>query len=437
MSSSSKGICAAWQQSLYSSDGCDDQYPFARDNLYMKIFSKDTITLSVLGLLILFLATPAIAGKKAPGGHLNIDTVTVVKGDPDTLLITGEDFDFGDDALIVNLGSIGDLVVTSDSATEIVAELPADLPPGDYLLTVHRNGGQSSGDEYDLTIGLTRALADVCNLYVLTENSEAAPDYCCSILPSAVSPVAYSSPGEYTFKVPAGVTSITVTALGAQGGYSPSSLNYGASVTSVLSTTPCETLTVLVGGQGGEPADIDFNNVELGTAGGLGGFNGGGNGGQGGDSTVRELGARGGYGGGGASEVRRGSDRLVVAGGGGGRGGNAGGAGGDSGSSGGDISDATGGGAGSGGSGGSAGTPNGASGGSVNGGDGGQGSSNVISYGGGGGGGGGYGGGGGGGGGVYASGNGSQGAGGGGGGSLGDTVIDGSNSGDGSVSITF
>lgn len=98
------------------------------------------------------------------------------------------------------------------------------------------------------------------------------------------------------FKVPAGVTQITVLALGAHGAGSPAA--YGGRVHAVIPVTPGETLLVFVGGD---------------ASGTGGGFNGGGNGG--------DEGSYAGTGGGGASDVREGgrelSDRVLVAGGGG------------------------------------------------------------------------------------------------------------------------
>jgi hypothetical protein len=122
-----------------------------------------------------------------------------------------------------------------------------------------------------------------------------------------------------TYTVPAGITSLTVTATGGQGGTSSTtSGNFagglGARVQATLAVTPGETLTLYVGGGGGLVTR---------------GYNGGGSGGS--------SGAGSGGGGGGASDVRRSAtapstslaDRLLVAAGGGGGGfGGTGGAGG-------------------------------------------------------------------------------------------------------------
>jgi Glycine rich protein/Bacterial Ig domain len=111
---------------------------------------------------------------------------------------------------------------------------------------------------------------------------------------------------EQTYIVPAGVSSIRLTAVGAPGGGPQTGLaaGRGAFVSGIVSVTPGQTLYVEVGGTGGAPA---------------GGFNGGGGGGG--------PGGLGAYGGGGASDVRTlpmsagpisSPSRLIVAAGGGG-----------------------------------------------------------------------------------------------------------------------
>jgi hypothetical protein len=129
--------------------------------------------------------------------------------------------------------------------------------------------------------------------------------------------------GEQTYTVPAGVTSVTITAVGAPGGSSQDGVagGDGASVTATVPVTPGQTLYVEVGGSG---ANGPCAGGDTGSA-----FNGGGSSPCGG-------------GGGGASDVRTCSmstctnltpdTRQVVAGGGGGGGytGGSGGQGGDS-----------------------------------------------------------------------------------------------------------
>ncbi len=119
----------------------------------------------------------------------------------------------------------------------------------------------------------------------------------------------FTTPGTYSYVVPAGTARLIVDARGAGGGSSQSS-GYaapggpGGRLKASIAVTPGETLTINVGGTGVST---------------VGGFNGGGNGGNGGSIL--------GGGGGGASDMRRGSaltDRLLTAGGGGGGGGGAG-----------------------------------------------------------------------------------------------------------------
>src|SRR5580658_449784 len=91
--------------------------------------------------------------------------------------------------------------------------------------------------------------------------------------------------GAQDFTVPAGVTKITVVAIGAHGAGSPEA--YGGRVHATVPVKPGEQLVVYVGGNG---------------SGTTGGFNGGGTGGSG------PYG--GGYGGGGASDIREGGSSL-------------------------------------------------------------------------------------------------------------------------------
>lgn len=97
---------------------------------------------------------------KPPGQHLNI-TEVIADCENHTLLIRGEDFDFGH-YLEVTLGELGDISsyceedLESDPQT-ISCDLNSTdtgLPcPGDFLLTVATGIGQSQTDEYDLTLG--------------------------------------------------------------------------------------------------------------------------------------------------------------------------------------------------------------------------------------------------------------------------------------------
>ena len=119
--------------------------------------------------------------------------------------------------------------------------------------------------------------------------------------------------GVQTFRVPAGVTSVTIETYGAQGGAGHSNLvgGKGGYAKGNLSVTPGEVLSLYVGGQGGNANSYSGIGVTV-----PGGYNGGGIGGY--DNSV--PGAKGG-GGGGASDVRNsGGTRVIIAGGGGGSG---------------------------------------------------------------------------------------------------------------------
>jgi hypothetical protein len=142
---------------------------------------------------------------------------------------------------------------------------------------------------------------------------------------SATTLASFGTHGEYAWKVPAGVSKITIDAFGASGGsfiYSIGGVlnvvkgGLGGEARGTFEVKPGETLQIWVGGKGGD----------LSSSGALNGFNGGGGGGANG------------AGGGGASDVRRGSigdtgcaqefpagkcyftDRWIVAAGGGGAG---------------------------------------------------------------------------------------------------------------------
>jgi hypothetical protein len=99
-------------------------------------------------------AIAAAAGPQGPGGHL---TITAVVVDPVTeqIAIAVADGDLGPGLRVELAGSdLGGLC--SVATPELVVcdfSGPGLPPPGDYLLTVAAGGGQSQGDEYDLTIG--------------------------------------------------------------------------------------------------------------------------------------------------------------------------------------------------------------------------------------------------------------------------------------------
>jgi hypothetical protein len=142
-------------------------------------------------------------------------------------------------------------------------------------------------------------------------------------LATVTATTSYTAPGVYSFSVPAGVTSISVTAIGAVGGAScyTSAGGEGASVSATISVVPGELLQVGVGGPGGAPNCSNYVGPGVNMAGGIGG------GGEGGAGVSDELFSGGG--GGGASALARSApspgfqaeSQLIVAGGGGGGGG--------------------------------------------------------------------------------------------------------------------
>src|SRR5438067_6638669 len=105
---------------------------------------------------------------------------------------------------------------------------------------------------------------------------------------------AYSAPGEHPFVVPAGVTSVQVVLVGANGGFGTGNGGgVGATLGATLAVTPGQTLFAEVGGNG--------DNAVNGIAGAPGGPGGGGTGGP---RLFLFSGGAGGGGGGGASDVR-------------------------------------------------------------------------------------------------------------------------------------
>lgn len=124
--------------------------------------------------------------------------------------------------------------------------------------------------------------------------------------------VTYDTPGTYDWVVPADVASATFGVYGARGGASGSSIGgAGGGVVATLALTPGETLQIKVGGAGADAPVV------------VGGQNGGGLAGS--ETCVGSSASCRGGGGGGASDVRRGgtalSDRVLVGGAGGGAGG--------------------------------------------------------------------------------------------------------------------
>ena len=160
-------------------------------------------------------------------------------------------------------------------------------------------GGGGGGSSYAASTSLSTAM----QAGVQAGNGQVTITWSAAPLPAPSGTATFGFTGAtQSFVVPAGVTEVSVAALGAQGdgscGSGPAGL--GGSTTGTIPVTPGETLVVVVGGAGTSCA-------------GPGGFNGGGPGGTGG---------RAGGDGGGASDVRQGgsalANRVIVAGGSGG-----------------------------------------------------------------------------------------------------------------------
>jgi hypothetical protein len=128
----------------------------------------------------------------------------------------------------------------------------------------------------------------------------------------------FTTPGSQPFLVPDGVTRVSIDAFGARGGDALNGIaaNGAEGLATGIAVTPGETLTVVVGGHGG---DGTYGPCVAGSAGSNGGGAGGGCSGS--------FNGEGGGGGGGATEFLRGADALLVAAGGGGAGGDGGTAG--------------------------------------------------------------------------------------------------------------
>ena len=190
---------------------------------------------------------------------------------------------------------------------------------------------QTSGSTYNVTI-TTQPSNQLCQ--VSNGNGTVGSADVTNIQVSCQNWVSYTTPGSYTWVVPAGVSSLSVVATGGGGGggfgFGPnSSGGNAAQVTSTLSVAAGDTVTIYVSGGG------TINN-------GAQSHEGGGGGGLSyvGDATTASFVIAGGGGGGGGGPTMGGTDAN----------------GGDAGSPGGDGLNSTGGGAGSGGTGGAAGS---------------------------------------------------------------------------------
>ena len=101
---------------------------------------------AIVGVLAVLLCS----GVQAVSEKLTIKTAAV-DFDTQSLTITGVGFDTINDTT-VTLGHFGALPIQSETSTQIVTSLPANLTAGNYLLTVTVTHGSSQSDEFDLTV---------------------------------------------------------------------------------------------------------------------------------------------------------------------------------------------------------------------------------------------------------------------------------------------
>ncbi len=227
---------------------------------------------------------------------------------------------------------LGDVLDASDDNCNVVVTLSQevfsceDLGTVNVTLTATDDAGNTATDVavvtvVDVTAPIINCVAGI-NMFndpgqcgaVVSFPDPVVTDNCSDLGSGPGGSMTFSYTGApETWVVPTGVTEVTVTALGAEGGNNiitniPNlqQPGKGGQVSGTLAVTPGETLYIYVGGEGG-----DYNN-----GGGQGGFNGGGSG------VAPGWGPGGGAGGGGATDLRQGgqtlADRVLVAGGGGG-----------------------------------------------------------------------------------------------------------------------
>ena len=212
-------------------------------------------------------------------------------------------------ALNATAASVWQLCDGKTSVAEIVDRLRPQLPHAEHVVALALEEFRKK-QLLDVDHGLTRPAAAFSRREAVRIGLTALPIVTSIVAPTPLQAQSPSAPtgsqtfnftgAAQTFVVPARVTSLTVTAFGAQGNFRTVANNrpggLGGVVTATLAVTPGEVLVITVGG-GGQDTNV-------------GGFNGGGPAGAAGS-------------GGGASDVRRGStlaDWIVVAGGGGGGG---------------------------------------------------------------------------------------------------------------------
>lgn len=103
-----------------------------------KIRPEITLALLISLLFCCWVAAPAAASR---GCEPKIKEV-FFPGD-DTVQIIGTCLEDGSGATVVRLGTEGTIAVAAQGRREIIAEIPAELPDGNYRVTVAHRGGKS------------------------------------------------------------------------------------------------------------------------------------------------------------------------------------------------------------------------------------------------------------------------------------------------------
>jgi hypothetical protein len=106
-------------------------------------------------VLVLVSVLGWVAAARGADTEVTVQAVSVDRT-AGTLTITGTGFDTKLDTTVV-LGGTSHTILT-ETTTQIVAALPADITAGSYLLDVFVTGGTSRSDEFDLTITDDEAL---------------------------------------------------------------------------------------------------------------------------------------------------------------------------------------------------------------------------------------------------------------------------------------
>jgi hypothetical protein len=237
------------------------------------------------------------AGPQGPDGPQGPQGIQGIQGEPG-LLTDGNagEMAYHDGTTWVNLaaGTTGQLLQSNGTAA------PAWTTP---LICYADRDGDGKGDPYSRTV----VFGGSAPTSYVTNNTDTNDGFASS-LPGGETEFAYTG-ADQTWTVPQGVTSINVQLWGAQGGgdnyVNNATGGYGGYVNGVLTVTPGQVLTIVVG-QGGIKYHTQMTNGSDATYGGGGG------------AVTSDLYSNCGGSGGGRSAISSGGSDLVTAGGGGG-----------------------------------------------------------------------------------------------------------------------